>query len=237
MGALQWRRVIVDAADLGVRMVQFIGGEPTLHTGLPYLVVHALSRGMKVEVFSNLVHVTHALWELFTRPGVSLATSYYSDDPRQHQEITGRPTYERTKANIAKARRLGIEVRAGVIDLGDGQRVAQARNELVSLGIPNPGYDRVRALGRAAADQKSTAAAALCGACGVGKAVVRADGSVAPCSMANWVTVGNVQNAPLAAILAGMPEIRAGLTADGMPANTNDCTPTKTGQDCYPHNR
>jgi hypothetical protein len=42
------------------------------------------------EVFSNLVHVRSALWELFSLPGVSLATSYYSDKPGQHDAITGR---------------------------------------------------------------------------------------------------------------------------------------------------
>jgi hypothetical protein len=30
-------------------------------------------------VFSNLVHVTDDLWEVFSQPGISLATSYYSD--------------------------------------------------------------------------------------------------------------------------------------------------------------
>jgi hypothetical protein len=71
-----WRRVIDEAATLGTRMVQFIGGEPTLHPALSELVGHVLSRGMTVEVFSNLVHVSSHLWSVFSRPGVRLATSY-----------------------------------------------------------------------------------------------------------------------------------------------------------------
>ncbi|HEY3514514.1 MAG TPA: hypothetical protein VGL36_35370 [Kribbella sp.] len=42
--------------------VQFIGGEPTLHPASPELLRRALAAGLEVEVFSNLVHVTPALW-------------------------------------------------------------------------------------------------------------------------------------------------------------------------------
>jgi MoaA/NifB/PqqE/SkfB family radical SAM enzyme len=62
MTAADWERVIGEAAAAGVEMVQFIGGEPTLHPDLPRLVDHALAQGLEVEVFSNLVHVAPALW-------------------------------------------------------------------------------------------------------------------------------------------------------------------------------
>lgn len=65
MTAADWRRVITQAAALGVTMVQFIGGEPTLHPHLSELITHALSVGVQVGVFSNLVHVTSGLWEVF----------------------------------------------------------------------------------------------------------------------------------------------------------------------------
>ncbi|WP_326644563.1 radical SAM protein [Nonomuraea fuscirosea] len=75
MSYRDWISVLDQAAALGVSMVQMIGGEPTLYAGLPGLVTRALDRGMEVEVYSNLVHVTPAMWELFTQPGVRLATS------------------------------------------------------------------------------------------------------------------------------------------------------------------
>jgi MoaA/NifB/PqqE/SkfB family radical SAM enzyme len=106
-GAMQpgdWLRVIDEVARLGGRMVQFIGGEPTLHQSLPQLVDRALARNLEVEVFSNLVRVSPQLWEVFARPGVRLATSYYSDIAGQHESITkGRGSYARTRANIAEA--------------------------------------------------------------------------------------------------------------------------------------
>ena len=52
-----WFQVIDECSSLGVQMVQFIGGEPTLHADLPRLVERALAFGLEVAVFSNLVHV------------------------------------------------------------------------------------------------------------------------------------------------------------------------------------
>src|SRR5438874_12611344 len=108
-----WVRVLNQAAELRVEMVQFIGGEPTLYPEFASLVDHALLLGLAVEVFTNLVHVTAELWETFSRLGVSLATSYYSDDPVNHARITGRPSHARTRANIIEAVRRDIPLRAG----------------------------------------------------------------------------------------------------------------------------
>ncbi len=84
-------------------MIQFIGGEPTLHPALPELMDHALDSGLEVEVFTNLVRVTPRMWETFSRPRVRLATSFYADGVDQHEVITGRQgSYARTKANIAE---------------------------------------------------------------------------------------------------------------------------------------
>lgn len=202
MTRADWVRVLDEAADLGVEMVQFIGGEPTLYPDLAPLIEYALARGLAVEVFSNLVHVTDEMWEVFARPRVSLATSYYSDDPAQHAAVTGRPSYPRTKANIAEAVRRGIPLRAGVIDLGGGQRAGAARTELVELGVPEIGYDRVRQVGRGVRDREASAEQ-LCGHCGDGVAAISPDGAVWPCVFSRWLPVGNVLDDALATILAG----------------------------------
>jgi hypothetical protein len=176
-----WRRVIDQAADLGVEMVQFIGGEPTMNPVLPALIDHALNCALAVEVFSHLAYVTPALWDVFSRPDVSLATSYYSDDPTQHEAITQRRgSYADTKANIAEAVRRGIPLRAGVIDLGGGQRAEQARAQLVDLGVSSVGYDRLRQVGRGVRDERASVEQ-LCGRCGDAVAAVSPDGTVWPC--------------------------------------------------------
>lgn len=127
MTCADWLSVVDQAAALDVAMVQFIGGEPTLHPDLPMLVSHALECGLSVEIFSNLANVTPRLWSTFALSGVRLATSYYADGASQHDAVTTRPgSYARTKANIAEAVRRSIPIRVGIIDVRDGQRVEQA---------------------------------------------------------------------------------------------------------------
>jgi radical SAM protein with 4Fe4S-binding SPASM domain len=56
MAVDDWRRVIDDGAALGLRMVQFIGGEPTLHPDLPCYahttanIVEAVRRSIPLRV-------------------------------------------------------------------------------------------------------------------------------------------------------------------------------------------
>lgn len=236
MSPEDWERVITDAAALGVEMVQLIGGEPTLHPELARLIRHAVAEGLKVEVYSNLVHVSDDLWEAFGLPGVSLATSYYSDDSGQHARITGRPTLERTEANIAEALRRGIPLRTGIIDVMEGQRTDQAAARLRDLGVIEIGTDKVRALGRAGAGAPDPAQ--LCGNCGHGVACVLPDGRVSACPMSRWASAGNVHEG-LSAVLERVPEMAsASLGVSGPPSwpcvPDSYCNPTCTPGACSP---
>ncbi|WP_220140453.1 radical SAM protein [Streptomyces sp. KM273126] len=60
MTADDWTRVLDESAAAGIPHVQFTGGEVTMHPDAPTLIEHALTLGLKVEVYSNLVHVTAA---------------------------------------------------------------------------------------------------------------------------------------------------------------------------------
>lgn len=208
MSQADWLRVIDEAAELGVGMVQFIGGEPTLHPDLSVLVRHALSGGMDVEVFSNLVRITPELWETFGLPGVRLATSYYSPDAREHDEITQRRhSHDKTLTGIAEAMRRDIPLRVGIIGLRDGQKVEDACDELVALGVVDVKVDHLRQVGRGVRD-RATAVDELCGRCADGVLAVSPDGEAWPCVFARWLPVGNVRAMTLAAVAFG-PAVRA----------------------------
>jgi MoaA/NifB/PqqE/SkfB family radical SAM enzyme len=252
MTAGDWRSVITQAAGLGVSMVQFIGGEPTLHPDFAALLAHAVGAGLAAEVYSNLTHVRDSWWELLACPKVSLATSYYSDDPGEHDAITGRPgSHARTLANIGRAVSRGIPVRAGIIELADGQRTSQARAELEAIGVRRIRTDRVRRLGRAASAAPDVSE--LCGNCGRGIAAVLPSGDVCPCVMARWLTAGNVRDMPLAAILSGPalaaataviparsrrttgnPDAASACGPDCAPASDSDICPPPAGSACGP---
>ena len=236
MTGAEWRSVITQAAALGVSMVQFIGGEPTLHPDFTALLTCAVGAGLAAEVYSNLTHVKDSWWDLLASPNVSLATSYYSDDPGEHDAITGRPgSHARTRANIIRAITRGIPLRAAIIDVAEGQRTAQARADLDSLGVTRTSADRVRRLGRAATSEPDVTQ--LCGNCGHGIAAVLPSGDVTPCVMARWLTAGNVRDTPLATILAGPAMTAATAAIPARPrtaARADPCSPDSDSDICPP---
>jgi MoaA/NifB/PqqE/SkfB family radical SAM enzyme len=233
----EWASSIDQLADLGTRMVQVIGGEPTLHRGLPVLVGHALDRGVEVEVFTNLVHVSPDLWDVFSQPGVRLATSYYSDDAAQHERITrGRRSYERTRTNLVEAVRRSVPVRVGVIGIEGGQRVQEAVSQLRSLGVEGEvRVDRLRQVGRGVRDG-GPELGELCGQCGDGKVAIAPDGSVWPCVFSRWLPVGNVREESLVDILTGprMTQTASLLATEFARRPLNPCVPNMCDPQCGP---
>ena len=229
MTADDWERVIGEAAGLGARHVTFLGGEPTMYGGLGRLVGVALALGLQVEVYSNLVRVPAALWEVFGLPGVSLAVSWYTDDRAEHAVITGgRDTWRQTRANVAEAVRRGIPVRGGMVDgIVPGQRADDGERELRALGVGKVGRDRLREFGRGTVPDVSQA----CGHCGHGRAAVLSDGAVTPCPLTRWLAAGNVRHAGLGAVLGELPAVAAGLPGRGVLA----CDPDDDDDGCAPN--
>ncbi|WP_406346860.1 radical SAM protein [Streptomyces sp. NBC_00648] len=246
MSGEDWKRVISEAAAIGVKKVQVIGGEPTLHPAFAELVEHALGLDLGVEVYSNLYKVRLAHWSLFTRPGVSLASSYYADTDDGHDAVTGRAgSHTATRANIIEAHRRGIPLRVGIVDVLDGQRVEQARADLATLGITDVHIDRVRGVGNAARGSGAPSVSQLCGNCARNTAAVMPDGSVTPCVLGRFLPAGQVQDEGLAAIFAG--EKWSQIKAMIPPRRGRGCTPDEDscmpspgvapcGPDCSPNN-
>lgn len=236
MRLADWISTLDQARNLGARKVQLIGGEPTLYPSWTTLLEYALAIGMRVEVFSNLTHVQAAWWPILAQPGVNLATSYYSDDPAEHDELVGQlGSYARTRANIVYAVDLGIPVSASIVVITDGQRSAEAEQEVRSLGVSRVRVDHVRKVGNGARGGLPTAEE-LCGRCGDQRAAIGPDGDVGPCVIGSqWLSAGNVQDELLADILAGaawtslMRQVPARSAAPCNPdSDGNDCGPAET---------
>ncbi|MEU7911297.1 radical SAM protein [Microbispora bryophytorum] len=230
-----WEALLDSAPAAGIRTVQFIGGEPTMHPDFERLLAHAVAQGLKVQVYSNLYRVNDRLWDLFTDPNVTLATSYYSDDPDEHDRVTQRRgSHARTLSNIIEALRRGIPLKVGIVQLTDDQRAQQAWDQMKSLGVNSLGpIDRMRGVGRGA-DTIETNAGELCGQCGHGRAAVASNGDVWMCVMSRFMEpAGNVQTTPLAEILGGViwqNLLRQVPRRSGVPA----CNPDSDGNDCAP---
>ncbi|MGW4410929.1 hypothetical protein ACWEJ6_43320 [Nonomuraea sp. NPDC004702] len=67
------------------------------------LVRHALDSEMNVEIYTNLLHATPAMWETFRLPDVRIATSHYPDRTDEHEAITKRPSHKVIAKNIVRA--------------------------------------------------------------------------------------------------------------------------------------
>jgi MoaA/NifB/PqqE/SkfB family radical SAM enzyme len=234
-----WKRVITEAAACGVKTVQIIGGEPTLYPALDELARFALAAGLEVDIYTNLVHVTDAHWELFTMPGVSLGTSWYAANPEKHAEITGtEASYYRTRVNIVEALLRKIPLRAGIVEVVDGQDVDAAEDELRQLGVKDVAVDHARAVGRASGG-RATTLEDLCGRCGDGRAAISSHGALSPCVLGRHLVAGNIKDAPLGVLLNGAKwhEIvdsvpRRDASAVCTPADNHDCDPARTN--CNP---
>lgn len=234
MAPADWKRVMDQAGALGVEAVQFIGGEPTLDPDMPTLAWYALRIGLDVDIYTNLVHVTPDMWELFTAPGVSVGFSWYSADPGKHAEVTGsKASYDRTKANVREAVRRGVRLRAGLVEVVEDQGIGAAMDELRALGVTSMGADRSRGVGRAAHGAAPTVFE-LCGRCGKGRAAIGMDGQLTPCVLGRFLVAGNVKDMPLSEIFAGerwreilatVPPVDACVTCQ--PADSGDCDPSR----------
>lgn len=146
-----YKRLLEEAAALGCRAVQFIGGEPTLHRGLPELITRARAlRYEHVEVYTNGTVLPDTLLSCFVDNGVSMAVSVYADDPDVHDAVTGRiGSHRRTICNLQRMVVAGLDVRIGLIamDISKG-RVDNTVSFLRGLGIENVRIDVTRSVGR-----------------------------------------------------------------------------------------
>lgn len=204
-----WTGVLDQAAELRVEMVQFIGGEPTPYPGFLTLLNQALALGSQGGVYQPGARHRRDVGGVLPVWGVA-GHQLLLRRSAQHAAITGRPSHGRTRSNIAEALRRGIPLRVGVIDLGDGQHAEAARTDLIDLGVPAIGYDRLRQVGRGVRDGQA-GAAQLCGRCGDGVAAISPDGSVWPCVFSRWLLLQPTMAERVRAELVAMLESRDGL--------------------------
>lgn len=133
-----YESLIDEAASLGCRRLQFIGGEPTLHPDLPKLIAHARSRAYEfVEVFTNATHISDRLLDCFIDHDVAIANSFYSNDPAIHDAITKRPgSHAVTLRNLKRFLAAGLTVRAGIVSMeANAKGVVETAGFLRNLGM------------------------------------------------------------------------------------------------------
>lgn len=240
-----WIGALDEAAALGCRKVQFIGGEPTLYPGLPRLIEHARGIGYEqVCVYTNGTHFTEALKTVFVAHKVSLAFSVYGASGEVHDQITQRGgSFEKTDRAIRWAVEAGLAVRAGVVEMdANAHDMPRTRRMLDEAGVHAVNVDRLRGLGRGAGERPpQRKLKELCGRCGNGKVCVSVSGEIYPCVFARFAALGQIKDGGLGAAFGGTPlrEFREALIdSHGVARKTglraSNCSPEEPAGDCNP---
>jgi uncharacterized Fe-S cluster-containing radical SAM superfamily protein len=242
MTADDWNDMLEQAALLGCRAVQFIGGEPTMYPALGRLIERARALEFRtVEVFTNGTMFKPKLKEIFLRHKVDLAFSVYAPSAQIHDMVTKQAgSFDRTIASIRWAIASGLSVRAAIIEMeANAGQSGPTRELLEAMGVKRIGADHLRGVGRGAKDQsKSPHYDELCGACWRGKLAVTASGQIFPCVFSRAWPVGHanqglravVEDLPLHAFRQAMqayqrsPRLRSGMTSD-LHETISSCAP------------
>lgn len=246
LSTADFERLLKEAAVIGCRAVQFIGGEATLHPGLPQLIARARDLGYEfVEVYTNATRLPPALLACFVRHSVSLAVSIYADEAAVHDTVTRRRgSHARTIANVKKLVDAGLDVRVGVIAMdANADRIEPTLAFIRDLGVRRVSVDRARGIGRGADVTRGEAGLqALCGSCWKGRLCIAPDGVVSTCIMSKAWPVGTVLDSGLADLIesTSLRDVRRMIrdtvweprhAADRDPCDPDGCPPTLI---CHP---
>ncbi|MFC5742581.1 radical SAM/SPASM domain-containing protein [Dyella tabacisoli] len=204
-----WIDALDQAAALGCKKVQFIGGEPTLYPGLAQLIAHARKTGYEhVCVYTNGTHFTDHLKAVFLEHQVNLAFSVYGSSEAVHDRITQRKgSFVKTDRAVRWASEAGLPVRASIIEMhANAHDVGETERMLREAGVTSVYVDRVRGLGRGSQERPAQPALKeLCGRCGDGKVCVSSNGEIYPCVFARFAALGEIKNNGLAEVFYGRP--------------------------------
>ena len=194
LGFADWRDALRQAAELGCRRVQFIGGEPTLHPSLAKLIECARADGFTtVEVFTNGTVFTETLKESFLRHRTRLAFSVYSARAEIHDAVTQeKGSFSRTMTSIQWAVRSGLPVRVAAVQMkANAGDLGQTRNMLEGMGVSSISSGPVREVGRGLRRKKvGSRFDALCGRCWQKKLCLTPSGEIFPCVFSRFYPVG-----------------------------------------------
>jgi MoaA/NifB/PqqE/SkfB family radical SAM enzyme len=246
---VDWQKVLADGRVLGCKMVQFIGGEPTFHSGLLDYVRTAHQLGYSfIEVYTNLTLMTDDFLAEFSRFNVNVATSFYSNSEETHDKITGvKGSFRRTVLGIRKVLDRKIPLRVGmVVTEANKEEIESAKTFLVELGVEknNIRVDQTRPVGRGAGlTPYESLGETLCGKCWQGKLTVSWDGTCYPCVFARTVKVGNLLTMSLSEIVASAElgkfrrfvySYRRGSDSEFISQCAPDCDPECNPGNCDP---
>jgi pyrroloquinoline quinone biosynthesis protein E len=111
-----WRRVIDEAAALGVMQVHFTGGEPALRDDLPDLVAHARRQGLYTHLVTSGVPLDRARLQALREAGLEAVQLSFQDlDRATARRITGVEALDHKLQVAAWIKQVGLPLTLNVV--------------------------------------------------------------------------------------------------------------------------
>lgn len=133
----EWRRVLDEAAELGVLQVHFSGGEPTVRRDLPELVAHARRIGLYSNLITSGVTLDRARLAALAQAGLDHAQLSIQDvDHQTAAHIANHPGVQGKKLAFARwVREIGLPLTINaVVNRHNVTRVERMIDLAVELG-------------------------------------------------------------------------------------------------------
>lgn len=205
-----WLAAIREAASLGCKSLQFIGGEPLLYPKIDELIDEACGLDFNlIEIYTNGTPITRSRAEYFSKAGIRIACSFYSADAVTHDAVTQKAgSFTQTVAALQHLRAAGVSLRIGFIEMEVNKGHFGAAVEFLhGLGITNIRKDSIRGFGRGEEQvvrhvTNKNKFDGLCGQCSKDRLCLTSSGAVSPCPMSRDFVVGNYLDSNLHGVLA-----------------------------------
>ena len=91
----------------GVNTIHFCGGEPTIHPGLPRLLVHVHAQGGKTKLTTNGIKLPEALLSILRTTDTQVKVSLHGDRVH-HDAMVGLMAFDHTTRNLGRLIAAGI---------------------------------------------------------------------------------------------------------------------------------
>ena len=112
----EWRRVLVEAQELGVLQLHFSGGEPLLRRDLVELAGTARDLGMYTNLITSALGLSARRAEQLRAAGLDhVQISIQADEPAVSDRIAGTPSFERKIEAARVVKKLGWPLTVNVV--------------------------------------------------------------------------------------------------------------------------
>lgn len=242
--------VIAQLKANGIKMIQFIGGEPMMHPELKKMITYARPDFEYIEVFTNATLINEEWVSFFKENKVNVAASVYSYDAAEHDKVTGvKGSHEKTTGALTLLKAAEVPFRTATVCM-DGICVGERGSEVYNLeGKQDParltGRANLRLMNKELIERKMITQRSYLGRylhkesvlnalqrhnCFGSKLYITADLNVYPCVMERRFCHGNLRGGTLQELI--QQEIQE-LTKDKIEACC-DCEYRYACHDCRP---